>query len=433
MRGAIRILILLTGLALLAGGCGPADTGEGGKTSLRVLIWKAEPTGSTPAVLQKITDDFSLAHPDIHVSLEIIPQQEFKEHIFQEVASSDPPDVFMTWAAGFLQTFVRQGSVMPLDDFLARDPAWRNRFHPGVFENLTIDGQIYAVPNTEAVAVLFYNKRIFEELGLDVPATFEDLLSIGPVLRSHGHIPLAFGNREPWVGGMLAALLIERLDGMEPYRALKKGVLRWDSSVFKRAGCLLRELADGSVFPDGFNELSYEESIADFREGRAAMTIVGSWAIPVFLESPKMILDGLGVAPVPLVKGGRGSVNTWLGQTDLNFGISAGSRNKEAAIKYLKWFSAPFEQRRLMEATGNLVVADIGGDVSIVPAVTRKLLGLLESRKQSYLFYDVCFGRGAGVAFNQTVKAVLDGVDPEQAFSELEKAVSHARMLPKSP
>jgi raffinose/stachyose/melibiose transport system substrate-binding protein len=430
MRDAIRILILLTGLALVVVGCGPGEKKEDATTSLRVLIWKAEPTGATPAVLQKITDDFSMAHPDIKVSLEIVPQQEFKEHVFQEVASSDPPDVFMTWAAGFLRTFVRQETVMALDDVLAADPAWQRRFHPGVFENLTIDGHIYAVPNTEAVVALFFNKRIFEELGLDVPETFGDLLSITPVLRSHGVTPLAFGNREPWVGGMLAALLVERLDGMNPYRALEEGAMRWDAPVFERAGQLLRDMADRGVFPDGFTDLSYEESIASFRDGRAAMAIMGSWAIPVFLESPRMTLDGLGVAPVPLVKGGLGSVHTWLCQTDLNFGISAGSRNKAAAVEYLKWFSAPFEQRRLMEATGNLVVADVGGDASIVPGVTRKLLGMLESRKQGYLFYDVRFGRGAGVAFNQTVKAILDGVEPGQAFSELEKAVSHARLLP---
>ena len=430
MSGTIRILILLIGLVLLAGGCGQGGKDEGAKTLLRVRVWKSEPSGSTPAVLQKITDDFTMAHPDIQVSLELVPIYDFREHIYQEVASSDPPDVFMTWGAGFLRTFVHQGTVMPLDDFLAGDPEWRNRFHPGVFENLTIDGHVYAVPNAEAVAALFYNKRIFSDLGLDVPATFDDLLTIIPVLRAKGYIPLAMGNRAPWVGGLLAALFVERLDGMGPYRALEDGALAWDAPVFEKAGLWLRELEDKGAFADGFNEFSYEKGIADFREGRAAMTITGSWAIPGFIESPRLVLDGLGVAPIPLIKGGRGSAQTWLGQTDLNLGISAGSPNKEAAIHYLKWFSAPFEQRRLMEATGNLVVADIGGDVSIVPGVTRELLKLLESRRQSYLFYDIRFGWGAGAAFNQTVKAVLDGVPPAQAFSELENAVSHARILP---
>lgn len=398
-------------------------------TVLRVRVWETEPSGSTPAVLQKISDDFSMAHPDIRVQLEIVPHRNFKEHIFQEVASSDPPDVFMTWGAGFLRTFVRQGTIMSLDDALAADPAWRNRFHPGVFENLTIDGHIYAVPNTEAVAALFYNKRILKELDLRPPGTFEELLAMTPTLRSHGYVPLAMGNREPWVGGLLGALVVERLGGMAPYRALEQGSLAWDAPVFVKAGKLLQKLAEHGVFSDNCNTLDYQDGLKEFREGRAAMSIMGSWAIPVYMGSPKIILDGLGVAPVPLINGGKGAAYTWLGQTDLNFAISKGSRNKEAAVQFLKWFSAPFEQRRLMEATGNLVVADIGGEASIMPGVTRELLGLLASRRQSYLFYDVRFGRGPGGAFNQTIKTVLDGVPPAKAFAELEKANQHARAL----
>ena len=129
-----------------------------------------------------------------------------------------------------------------------------------------------------------------------------------------------------------------------------------------------------------------------------------------------------------MVQGGKGSARTWLGQTDLNLGVSERSRHKEEAIRLIRWFSRPEEQRRLMEATGNLVVADVGGDVSIMPGVTRELMRLLEDRRESFLFYDVRFGRGVGVAFNYTVKSILAGVDPEQAFAELESAIRRGRV-----
>jgi len=431
MQVFVRLLLLLCLLGLV-GGCGADEepAPESGSVLLRVHIWDTRPTGATPEALERICEAFTQANPSIRIRLESTPQQEYKERIFLEAASGDAPDVFMTWPAGFLEGFVRNGAVLALDDALAADPAWRNRFHPGVFDNLTIDGHIYAVPNTTSVAALFYNKRILRELRLSPPETLAGLRAMIPALRKAGYVPVAFGNQEPWNGGMLAALLIERVGGMAPYRSLEQDSGDWSLPAFARAGELLRGLAEAGAFPDGFNDLSYQGAVELFRDGRAAMAVMGSWAVPVFLQSPIIAGDGLGVVPFPLVGGGAGDVHSWLGQTDLNLAVSSGSRHKEAAIRLLKWFSEPYEQRRLMEATGNLVVAGIGGDASAMPAVTRDLLGLLDERRESFLFYDVRFGRGAGVAFNYTVKSILSGVDPAQAFAELESAILHGRIFP---
>ncbi|MEF2231403.1 MAG: hypothetical protein V3571_10785, partial [Pseudodesulfovibrio sp.] len=73
-------------------------------------------------------------------------------------------------------------------------------------------------------------------------------------------------------------------------------------------------------------------------------------------------------------------------------------------------------------------VADVGGDVSIMPGVTRELLRLLDDRRETFLFYDVRFGRGVGVAFNDTIRSILAGVAPEQAFAELQTAIARGRV-----
>jgi len=419
---------LLAGILLLVCGCSDDSKSDGkNPVVLRVHVWGAQPSGVTPSVLEKICEDFSQG-TGIAVRLESSPQQEYKEQIFLEVTSHDAPDVFMTWPAGFLEGFVKGGSAYPLDDVLAGDPEWRLRYHSGVFDNLTIDGRIYAVPNTDTVAALFYNKRILDDLHLSPPATLGELEAMIPVLAKAGHVPVAFGNREPWVGGLLAALLIERVGGMAPYRALEADSGDWSQPAFAEAGRILQRLAGAGAFPEGFADLSYQGAVEMFRDGRAAMIVMGSWAVPGFLQSPIILRDGLGVAPFPLVAGGQGSVHTWLGQTDLNLGISEASPHKDEAVRLLKWFSEPFVQRRLMEATGNLVVADVGGDVSIMPGVTRELMRLLEDRRETFLFYDVRFGRGVGVAFNYTIRSILTGVAPEQAFAELENAIARGRV-----
>jgi len=411
-------------------GCGQeskeVSKAEEGPTVVRAVFWGVAALRTTTNVLQDITDGFNKAHPDIHVEVEFIPVPDYKTRAFLEMGSDNPPDVFMTWAGGFLETFVEGGKVFSLSEALENDLEWQKRFFPGAFDQLTVNDQIYAVPNAEVVTALFYNKRIFKELELLPPATFNDLIEMAPLLRSHGYIPLAFGNEEPWVGGMLAGVMAQRVGGLEPYRRLVKTGSGWGDQTYIETGKLLQRLKNNNVFPENFNSLTYGSAFESFSEGRAAMIIMGSWIIPEFTHSA-IVKDGVGVAPIPMVKGGKGKGSIWMGQVDRNLGISTQSKNKEAALKYLKWFSSPYEQRRLIEATGNLMVANIGENPPRVPQVTLDLMGLLKYKQRTFLFYDVGFGQGVGVAFNRTIKEILDGVPPKQAFGELEEAVRMTR------
>lgn len=412
-------------------GCGQeVETGsksEDGRTVVRAFFWDSPTAVLTRKALRHVTAEFNEAHPNIRVDVEFIPVPEYKKRIFLEMGSDNPPDIFMTWAAGFLETFVAGGKALALDEALANDDEWRQRFHTGAFEQLSVDGHIYAVPNTEVVTALFYNKRIFRDLGLVPPKTFKDMLDMAPVLKSHGYIPLALGNEEPWVGGMLAGVIAERIGGLAPYENLTQGGAGWLDPSYVETGHLLQNMKNVGLFPGYCNTLSYADTVELFVEGKASMIIMGSWVIPFFLQSPAIVADGVGVVPIPKATGGMGSDGTWMGQVDSNLGVSAQSKNKEAALTYLKWFSSPFVQRKLVEATGNLVVADVGDVMPKVSPLTLDLMNLLENKKSMFLFYDVRFGQGIGVAFNQTIKAIIDGVPPEQAFEELEKAIRMAR------
>ena len=46
--------------------------------------------------------------------------------------------------------------------------------------------------------VIYYNRDLFDKLGLKEPETYDEFLNICETLKSNNVIPIAFGNRDKW-------------------------------------------------------------------------------------------------------------------------------------------------------------------------------------------------------------------------------------------
>ena len=70
------------------------------------------------------------------------------------------------------------------------------RFHPGAFLSYHYLDGVYAMPETQNFWVLFYRKDIVEELGIELPDTWDDVVELLPLLQQMGmnfYIPVSAG------------------------------------------------------------------------------------------------------------------------------------------------------------------------------------------------------------------------------------------------
>ena len=426
-RSLVLVCSLLIIVALLSG-CDTAKVGTGGgteKTKLKIEAWGIE-TDPNSKIIKEAVNLFNEKSSSAVIEIEFTEQEQYKTKIATLMATNEAPDLFNTWAAGFLKPFVTSGKVYSISEDLDKDPNWKNSYINGILTPFTMDGKVYAAPTTQTVVCLFYNKEIFDKYNLKAPETYSELKDVINTLNENGITPFALGNKAPWVGAMYSELVANRIGGSEPFNKVYEGTGTWLDPSFIEAGRIMYELVQMNAFPEGFNALDNDPAQELFKEGKAAMLVMGSWAIQQLTNDESPLKGKVDVARFPAIEGGKGDINNWLGQPDQSFAISMNCKNKEAAVEFLKTIASEEIQTKFAEA-GNLLATKTTIDPAKSNPVAIKVAELQKDMTELFLFYDVALGSTIGNEFNNAIQAITAGTDPEEAFSKLQEFTDQNR------
>lgn len=133
------------------------------------------------------------------------------------IAGGEPPAA-MQWNIGVaVRQLAEAGLLRPLDD-LAEAGNWVENLPPLIVENATYDGHFYAVPvNIHADNWMWYSTAIFDEVGVEPPATWDDFFSVADSIAAAGYTPLALGG-QPWQEALLFRTVLIGVSGRDFYR-----------------------------------------------------------------------------------------------------------------------------------------------------------------------------------------------------------------------
>ncbi|GIK72997.1 MAG: ABC transporter substrate-binding protein [Chloroflexota bacterium] len=194
MRKLSLSLAMLVVMAMLLAACGggaaPADTGAApdaaadapvaeapaaeptpvinnfGQCDDPLILWHGL-TGSDGAVFAELLQQFSDANPDVCLNSEGYPWDIFFQKYPTAVAAGTPPDLVIFHAAEVNQ-MANEGLMLPLDDIMFADGTFSaDDFNETLMAQLTVNGQIMAVPFDNHGWLLWYNTKLMEDAGLD--------------------------------------------------------------------------------------------------------------------------------------------------------------------------------------------------------------------------------------------------------------------------
>ncbi|WP_017583799.1 ABC transporter substrate-binding protein [Nocardiopsis valliformis] len=320
---------------LLATGCG--TSGPGGGDTLQV--WALE-----DALVNEIVERGIEAHndaQDVPAELVTFVNDAYKQRLQVALGSPNAPDVFFNWGGGNLAQYTQQDQVLDLTQTLEDNPEFRDSFLPSVLDVAEIDGSYYGVPllGVQPV-VMYYNKPVLAEAGLEPPETFEDLYEAIDVLQEEGVTPIVLPGAQGWTQLMWFSYMVDRVGGPDVFQAIVDGEEgAWEAPAVLEALELCQDLVDRGAFGNNFTSVDYDNGSASalLANGDSAMFLMGSWEISRQLEdSPQFVEnDELGFTSFPVLEGGAGEPNAIVGNPSNYFSVNSDSQHTEAAIDFL--------------------------------------------------------------------------------------------------
>ena len=154
---------------------------ENGTTKDALKVWMQTGRDQSNVVKNQVDNSFS-AVSDIKVNLQLIPAGV----ILPATLAGNGPDVVMNMGQATIIDFAIRGAISDLTQF----PDFEEqaaRFYPSALETVTYHGGVYGLPETENFSMLFYREDILEELGLEVPMTWDEVGEMISVLHINNH------------------------------------------------------------------------------------------------------------------------------------------------------------------------------------------------------------------------------------------------------
>lgn len=326
------------------------------------------------------------------------------------VASEETPDVFIVSPGPNLTTYVDPGVAAPLDDYLAKD-GWKDSFtSDAVFSQMTYDGKIYAVPLNTAAACAFYNTEMFENAGVEVPKTWDDMLEACKKLEAAGYTPVTISAGTAWCLSMVAGYLCE-MEGVD-LAALADGSASWEDGKLESAATKLTELS--KYFQKTAASDTNDVATANFYNEEAAILIQGSWAIAQINGSNPDFESKCGVFQFP-------GVERIIAKSD-SLAMSATTKYPEACAAFMKYFTDETAQKYTAEVGGKIPVTNVEYDASVAPAQLSYVMDVFGNAKGTLGFYNESMPTTeAGAHFDDTMVSVFLGdMTPAEAAKDME-------------
>jgi raffinose/stachyose/melibiose transport system substrate-binding protein len=143
--------------------------------------------------------------------------------------------------------------------------------------------------------VLFYNKKMLGQLGLEAPKTWDELLNVVKTARKKGITPISLGGKDRWPGDLTYNTFVVR-EQVDAYTKALNGEMLFTDKPFVDAADKIRELVKEKAFQEGFLGAGYIDSRDLFSGGKSVMFISGSWDLVTLSEALK---DDLGYIIFP--------------------------------------------------------------------------------------------------------------------------------------
>ncbi|MFD2331708.1 ABC transporter substrate-binding protein [Cohnella sp. GCM10020058] len=242
--------------------------------TISVASWNLgdEPLGIVKAYREAFEKAYKVKYPNATIEYKNTPGEAYFDLLKAQMASASAADVVQFQSAQ-LPLFAKAGYIADLSDmpFVANiDGAPKTQSSYG--------GKVYAAPFDLNSNGVWYNRKLFEDNGIQVPKTWDELVKTAETLKSKGITPFAGGFKDAWVASMTVSVFLPNEYGSDTFeKDVYNGAKKLNGPEIQAAFGKLQQFVDKGYF--GSNALSngWDLQRKDFEDGKAAMIIHGPY------------------------------------------------------------------------------------------------------------------------------------------------------------
>lgn len=298
--------------------------------------------------MEQLIEGFESENPDITVKMTHFPYADYRTKVSAAIPAGEGPDVVQLFY-GWLNDYRAAKLIQPLPESDFPASTIDEKFFPMV-QAMKVDGQYFALPTAVRSLALFYNKRLFDDAGIEnPPTTLDELVETAKKLAKRD------GAGNLTTAGITTGMnaqdhhwwreVLVRQFGGESYQDDYKTVNYASDAGLKALNFYTSLEKEHGVSAFGF----MDEPQAAFKAGRAGMHIDGSFRIGSLNK-----IRGLkwGVAELPA--GPDGTKSNYSSYWVNAITTKAEGEKYEASIKFMKYITSDAAMQTWLDVVGEL-------------------------------------------------------------------------------
>jgi multiple sugar transport system substrate-binding protein len=353
MKKKVSFAVLALALGILAfpvfagggkeGGGAPSASGGGSPVTIKWAMWDYDLT----AYYKPLIDAYQGKNPGVKIETVDLGSADFMTVLSTQLSGGADLDVLTIKDIPGYANLVRQNRLEPLNAYI-NSAKIDTKLYGGTTEQIAVNGEVYALPFRSDFWLVFYNKDLFDAAGVPYPSndmTLDQYDALARrVTRGSGANKTYGAHYHTWRS---AVQLFGILDGKN---TIVDGTYDFLAPYYNR---VLKEQDDGIVQAYATLKTSGTHYSGVFFNSQTALLNMGTWFIATQIDKVKAgesTAKNWGLVKYPHPDGV--SAGTTLG-TITSVGVNRNSRNKTAALEFMKFVSSP-EGAAILAKTGTI-------------------------------------------------------------------------------
>lgn len=225
---------------------------------------------------------FEESHPGVKVEIEMVSNDSYLNTLKMKMAADDAPDMFDLDNNTYLREFVDADYIYCVDG--------QNVFgevDEGLLGDCQIDGVRYGSTISTAAYSIWYNKEVFEKVGVEVPTTYEEFIDVCEKIQAAGITPMATAFAERSIGFNMwfhpfytnycwkddFNWAVDKASGKSTFAEDDRPKKAWEEFM-----------STSKYWSDDPFGTSYDDACMAIANGEAAMISNGTWILAKLLE-----------------------------------------------------------------------------------------------------------------------------------------------------